>query len=74
MFFVIKASKNKTRNAWQSLVYSLLGATVSPLASSSETTMLPPGERRYSNPIADQRLLYTVYLRELRSPPNLYQL
>jgi len=35
-----------TRNAWQSLAYSPLGAAVSPpIASSSKQTVLPSGER-----------------------------
>jgi len=34
---LLRVNKNKTRNVWQSLAYSPLGATMSPLASSSGT-------------------------------------
>jgi len=59
----------KTKNAWQSLVHSPLGIVMSPpsdLPSSSET-LLPPGERRQTNPSADRRLLYTVESSKLWS-------
>jgi len=44
----------KTRNAWQSLAYSPLGATVSsPGRYQRKITALPPGKRTYTYPIAD---------------------
>jgi len=55
---------NKPRNAWQSLEYSPLGAAVSPPGRYYlNITLLPPGERRYTYPITDRFLFYTVELR-----------
>ena len=55
--------KEETRNAWQSLAYSPLGATMSPPSRYClNITMLPPGERKYTYPITDRCLFYTVEL------------